>query len=265
MRIGLLSDVHANLSGLRAVAAALAAEGRLDAVCVAGDHLGGGPRPVEVWEELGALGWLLVRGDCDESLARAECIEPDVKPAYRRAAVAFHAWTRRLVGPAALAQAAALPLEARLATPAGDLLVVHSSPRSVHDQCGGPHNSSREVAAAYGGTGAAMIAFGHWHGSFVRPTAFALLVNVASVGLRPDGEPLAAYTIVDAGPDGFVVHQRFARYDRDEEARVARERGMPIWCADDVARGQPASQSGAEPRPRGSDRERHAVEGEARA
>jgi predicted phosphodiesterase len=234
MRIGLLSDVHGNLAGLRAVAAALRAAGPLDAVCVAGDHLGGGPRPGEVWDELGALGWRLVRGDCDESLARDECSDPDVKPDYRRAAAAFHAWTRALVGRAALAQVAALPLEARLATPAGDLLVVHSSPRSVHDQCGGPHNSSREVADAYGGTGAAMIAFGHWHESFVRPTDFALLVNVASVGLRPECAPLAAYTIVHARPDGFVVHQRFARYDRDEESRVARERGMPLWRPSDL-------------------------------
>jgi predicted phosphodiesterase len=234
MRIGLLSDVHGNLAGLRAVAAALRAEGRLDAVCVAGDHLGGGPRPVEVWDELRASGWCLLRGDCDESLARDEWCDPDVRPAYRRAAAAFHAWTRALVGPAALERLAALPFEARLATPAGDLLVVHSSPRSVHDQCGGPHNSRREVADAYGRTGAALIAFGHWHGSFVRPTDFALLVNVASVGLRPDCAPLAAYTVVDAGPDGFVVQQRFVPYDRAEEARVSRERGMPVWRASDL-------------------------------
>ncbi|HEY3108886.1 MAG TPA: hypothetical protein VGL23_09045, partial [Chloroflexota bacterium] len=102
-------------------------------------------------------------------------------------------------------------------------------PRSIHDQAGGPHNSGDEVAAAYGGTGAAAIAFGHWHGSFVRPTAFALLVNVASVGLRPDRAPLAAYTIIEARPDGFVVQQRLVPYDRREEARAARERGMPVW------------------------------------
>src|SRR5205823_5834661 len=66
MRIGLLSDVHGNLSGLRAVAAALEREGPLDAVVVAGDHLGAGPRPREAWEELNALGWTLVRGNDDE-------------------------------------------------------------------------------------------------------------------------------------------------------------------------------------------------------
>src|SRR5262245_58129512 len=218
MRIGLLSDVHGNLAGLRAVAAALRAEGPLDAVCVAGDHLVGGPRPDEVWAELNALGWQLIRGDSEESLTRCECGDPDVKPAYRRAAAAFHGWTRATVGPAVIAQLAELPLEARLATPAGELLVVHSSPRSVHDQAGGPHNSADEVRAAYAGTGAAAIAFGHWHASFVRSTDFALLVNVASVGLRPECAPLAAYSIVEARPGGFVVQQRFVAYDRAEEA-----------------------------------------------
>jgi predicted phosphodiesterase len=229
MRIGLLSDVHGNLAGLRAVAEALADEGPFEAIFVAGDHLVGGPRPREVWTELRASGWTLLRGDSDGTLAREGWDEPDVKPEYRRASAAFHLWTRREVGPRVLAELGELPFEARLPTPAGDLLVVHSSPRSIHDQCGGPHNSLDEAEAAYGGTGAAMVAFGHWHGSFVRPTPFGLLVNVASVGLPIVPMPLAAYTIVDAEADGFVVSQRFAVYDREEEERVAGERGMPVW------------------------------------
>jgi predicted phosphodiesterase len=232
VRIGLLSDVHGNLAGLRAVAAALEAEGPLDATIVAGDHLVGGPRPREVWDALRGAGWTLLRGDSDGTLAREGWHEPDVKPEYRRASEAFHAWTRARLGPAALDEIGALPFEERLATPAGDLLIVHSSPRSIHDQCGGPHNSLDEVVAAYGGTGAALIAFGHWHGSFVRPSPVGLLVNVASVGLRPEHAPLSAYTIIDASADGFVVHQRFVQYDQREEALEARERGMPVWRPD---------------------------------
>src|SRR5437764_13001177 len=106
MRIGLLSDVHGNLAGLRAVASALRADQPIDAIVVAGDHLGGGPRPGEVWAELRASGWCLLRGDSDESLARPVWGAPDVKPAYRRAARAFHGWTRAQVGPEVLAQIA---------------------------------------------------------------------------------------------------------------------------------------------------------------
>lgn len=71
MRIGLLSDVHGNLAGLRAVAAALAREADLAQIVVAGDHLGAVPRPREVWEELRRLDWTLVRGNDDEETAAA--------------------------------------------------------------------------------------------------------------------------------------------------------------------------------------------------
>src|SRR5262245_48156140 len=158
MKIGLLSDVHGNLAGLRAVAAALAGDGRLDAVVVAGDLLGGGARPREVWEELGQLGWTLVRGNDDEELATDNPALDDMPPTHQRAWWAFHAWTRTRLDEATLAALGGLPFETRVATPAGDLLVVHASPRSVYEKAGGPHNSVAEAKAAYDGTGAAAIA-----------------------------------------------------------------------------------------------------------
>ncbi len=233
MRIGLLSDVHGNLAGLRAVAEALRAEGELDQVVVAGDHLWGGPRPDEVWTMLRATGWVLLRGNHDEMLAAAQ-LDPAFSDqgTYRRAYRAFHAWTRAALDDATLRDLGALPLTHRLTTPAGELLVVHASPRSVEDRSGGPHNTAVEVEAAYAGTGAAAIAFGHYHRSFVRPTAFALLINVASVGLPLDGRPLAAYTILTAAAGGWVVEQRHVAYDQAEEEATARAVGMPVWAPD---------------------------------
>src|SRR3712207_4640897 len=114
MRIGLLSDVHGNLAGLRAVAEALRAEGDLDQVLVAGDHLWGGPRPREVWAMLRATGWVLLRGNHDEMLA-AEQLDRAVadQGTYRRAHRAFHAWTRVALDDATLRDLGALPLTHR--------------------------------------------------------------------------------------------------------------------------------------------------------
>ena len=149
MRIGLLSDVHGNLTGLRAVAEALRAEGDLDQVVVAGDHLWGGPRPRAVWEMLRTAGWLLLRGNHDEMLAAAQ-LDPAFSDqgTYRQAYRAFHAWTRAALDAATLRDLGGLPLTHRLTTPAGELLVVHASPRSVDDRAGGPHNTAAEVEAA---------------------------------------------------------------------------------------------------------------------
>ena len=234
MRIALLSDVHGNLVGLRAVAAALERDGPLDRVVVAGDHLLGGPRPRETWQTLLATGWTLLRGNEDERLVaeHADDVPNPGDPHYRRALSASHAWARAAVDPAILRALAALPPAYRLTTPAGDLLVVHATPHSCHDRAGTPATSLADLATMYRGTGAAAIAFGHYHQSFVRPTSFALLVNVASVGLPKDQQPLAAYTILTAGADGWVVEQRRVPYDAAEEAAAAEAAGLPAWTPD---------------------------------
>jgi predicted phosphodiesterase len=229
-RIALFSDVHGNLAALRAVAAALDQESRTDHVVVAGDLLQGGPHPLEVWQMLRSQSWTLIRGNEDEALLPED--PPDLAGAYRHAFKSSVAWTRSNLAADTLTELAALPDQWRLATSAGDLLVVHASPRSISDRVGGTHNSSEEVQAAYAGTGAAVIAFGHYHRSFVRLEPFALLINVASVGLPPDRRPLASYTIVTATDGGWVVEQRQVPYDPAPEAAAAAERGMPPWVPD---------------------------------
>ncbi|HLZ08612.1 MAG TPA: metallophosphoesterase family protein [Chloroflexota bacterium] len=232
LRIALLSDVHGNLTALTAVADALVTEEPLDDIVVAGDLLQGGPRPREVWEFLIANEWTLIRGNEDESLQLDPQWTYVGSDRYRNAFLAGTAWTRSQIGDEILTRLVALPDRWRRVTPAGDLLVVHASPRSIVDQAGGVHNSMVDVTEAYAGTGAQVIAFGHYHRAFVRTTPFALLINVASVGLPRDGRAVACYTIVTSSRDGWVVEQRQVPYDPDEEARIAAERGMPSWTAD---------------------------------
>src|SRR5436305_8101006 len=160
-RIALFSDVHGNLAALRAVAEALGQEKRTDHVVVAGDLLQGGPHPLEVWQMLRSQPWTLVRGNEDEALLPED--PPDLAGAYRHAFRSSVAWTRSNLNADTLAELAALPDHWRLTTSAGDLLVVHASPRSISDRVGGTHNTSEEVKTAYDGTGAAAIAFGHYH------------------------------------------------------------------------------------------------------
>ena len=233
MRIGLFSDVHGNLTALKAIARALDGEGSFDHVVVAGDHLWGGPRPRDVWQLLNERNWTLVRGNADENVVAAS-LDQDFPPGhpYRSAALRHQAWLEDRLDPAELAALARLPMEHRIATPAGDLLVVHSSPRSTRDQAGAPHNSVAEAEAAYSGTGATAIAFGHWHSAFVRPTSFALLLNVASVGLPLDGQALAAYTILTATSGGWIIEQRRVPYADDEERSAAQAVGLPAWVPD---------------------------------
>lgn len=232
LRFAIFSDVHGNLAGLREVAAAIEREPPLDRVVVAGDHLQGGPRPTEVWEMLNSKGWVLVRGNEDEALCAEDPLGDHWTSPFRGAFFAGVMWTRARVGAEALKALASLPDQWRVTTPAGDLLVVHASPRSIHDRAGGAHNTLAEILPAYGGTGASAIAFGHYHHSFVRPTPVGLLINVASVGLPRDRRPVACYTIVTANPGGWIVEQRQVPYNPAEETQAAAERGMPLWIPD---------------------------------
>ena len=235
-RFGVISDIHGNLPGLRAVHAALSDEGPLDTVIVAGDLLLGSAWPNEVWETLSADGYALVQ--CSTHAELAGLIEPGLDPShpYQQAYAARYNWTLGQIGGSIQCALANLPHEYRVRTPAGDLLVVHSSPRGLDDRASGPHNTAAEVAAAYHGAGASAIAFGHWHQSLVPPTPFALLVNVASVSIPIDRRALAAYTILTAMPDGWIVEQRRVQYDVDEVARAERERGVPVWRSPSVRR-----------------------------
>ena len=229
VRVGLFSDVHGNLTALQAVAAALEREQPLDHVVVAGDHLQGGAHPSEVWAELKKRGWALVRGNEDDALVHPDQSADNYPTNVRDAAFSQAAWTRKWLGPEALQDLSALPDRWRIPTPAGDLLVVHASPRSLSERAGGVRNTLAEVTAAYSGTGAAAIAFGHYHRSFVRVTPFALLMNVASVGLPPDNRPLANYTVVTASADGWIVEQHQVPYEWRVEEAVAQARGLPPW------------------------------------
>ncbi len=225
VRFALLSDVHGNLTALDAVAQQLEHHRPLDAIIVAGDLLWGGAQPADVWHRLITTGWILVRGNADEIIAAPTVDDDFPKNApYRRAAEQLHIWTRDRLGPEITSRLAALPVHYRVQTPAGDLLVVHSSPRGTRDRCGGPHNTLAEATAAYANTGASVIAFGHWHASFVRTLPFGILINVASVSLPLDGLPLAAYTILTAAESGWTIEQR----------RVARA-GKPAWTPETVS------------------------------
>src|SRR5262245_54325129 len=206
----------------------------MDQVVVAGDHVWGGPRPLAVWEFMRERDWHLVRGNADEE-ATTESVDAAFPAGtrYHRSAVRHHAWLRSLLPAAVVQELGALPFDVRIETPAGDLLVVHSSPRSTTDQCGAPHNSVADVESAYSGTGADAIAFGHWHASFIRCTPFAVLLNVASVGLPLNRQPLAAFSILTATTRGdWIIEQHHVPYDPAEEQSAAVSAALPPWTAD---------------------------------
>ena len=72
-----------------------------------------------------------------------------------------------------------------------------------------------------------MVAFGHWHGSFVAWYGDLVLVNVSPVSLTFDGAPAATLAVLQWHGDHWTAQHLRVPYDPSPELRRARERELP--------------------------------------
>lgn len=199
-RLALLADVHANLPALEAVLASVT--GEVSGYLCAGDMVGLGPWPEEVLGRLDELEAVCVLGNHD-----AECVCG--RPIVSNAPGAVLAWTREVLSAGRLATLAALP-EWRAD---GEWTLVHGSLRGHLWEFLLDFTTARASFELLAGR---LGVFGHTHqqGGFVlhstRVAAIDVregeidlvpgaryLVNPGSAGAPRDGDPRAAYAIVD--------------------------------------------------------------------
>jgi diadenosine tetraphosphatase ApaH/serine/threonine PP2A family protein phosphatase len=229
MRIAVLSDIHANIVALDAV---LAAVGEVDGIWQLGDVVGYGPEPDAVVARLREAGAVGVRGNHDAAACGGSEIEW-FNPEARRAME----WTRRAISPATLEWLSALPERATIQ--GCDL--VHGSFREPLWE----YITSVPVARAnLAVLGAPIGLHGHTH----LPVAFLddngrvdvvgpgrdsglelrgrrALVNPGSVGQPRDGDPDAAYLILD--PEAGTVSWHRVGYDVAAVQDAMRSAGLP--------------------------------------
>ncbi len=235
MRVAVVSDIHSNLHALEAVLAAIDGEAPDELWCL-GDLVGYGPRPNECCALIAERAEVCLAGNHD--LAVRGTI--DLAEFHGDAAVAAR-WTRELLDPAAQelldrlvpegsAHGVALyhgsgrdPIweyvlsdEAALATlehaPSPLVLVGHS------------HVALRIVQSGDGLDGGVAAA-----GTEIATSGVRALLNPGSVGQPRDGDPRAAYLLLDldAGRASF----RRVEYDVERTQREMREAGLPELLA----------------------------------
>jgi predicted phosphodiesterase len=229
MRIVLLSDIHSNLTALDAV---LAAAGSVDAVWHLGDVVGYGPDPDAVVARLRDVGAVGVRGNHDS----AACGGPEIdwfNPDARRAME----WTRATISDETRAWLAALP-ERRVEA---GIDLVHGSPREPLWEYVTSAAVARDNLALLE---TAIGLHGHTHlpvawledrdrvelmrarpGQRLQLDGVRALLNPGSVGQPRDGNPAAAFAILD--PDGPTIEWRRAEYDIPAVQAAMRAVGLP--------------------------------------
>jgi predicted phosphodiesterase len=233
-RVGLVSDVHANLPALEAALGELRRR-RVRDVVVAGDLVGYGAQPNECVTALAEVGATCVLGNHD--LCVLGILPPDRFPPYAREAAAR---TRLALGRDEWAYLAAQPRTRRV----GGLLVAHGSPDDPEEYVTDVARA-RELLAALPSRapGADTLVLGHTHrqwivsGDAVRHGAgtFLLgdaprLVNPGSTGQSRVRErrPGARLSVLD--PAAERVEQLAIPYDVEAARRALRAWGLPDRC-----------------------------------
>jgi len=238
VRVGLLSDIHANLVALEAVLAAL---GKVDALWVTGDTVGYGPDPSETLALLRERSALLVQGNHDRAVATGEGIEFF----HDRAGVAARLHAEWLSS-AERDELAALPTVRSV----DRFTLFHGS---LRDPLWEYVTNSLTAGATLARSSTPLCCNGHTHVPalfrefptgvrFIEPKQdhpYELndrtLINAGSVGQPRDGDPRAAYGVIDTDA-GTVTFYR-SSYRVDETQRRIRARGLPEMFADRLAFG----------------------------
>jgi predicted phosphodiesterase len=228
MRVAIFSDVHGNLAALRAVLAAIDRHRPVQLRVAAGDLVApAGARPAETLDLLLDAECALLLGNHDVLLWDQDADE--VTGPFAALVRQQEPWAVAQLGTRRIDLLKRLPRQLRLSpAPGQDLLIVHASPREpLRGHAATADTSPEELAQLYSGAGARIIAFGHYHTAFVRDWAEGTLVNVASVSLPTDRQPLASYSILTWDGTDWSVEQHRVPYDvADEQAALAAS-GIP--------------------------------------
>jgi putative phosphoesterase len=236
MKIGLISDVHANLHALDRVLAELKAE-RVDRVLCAGDIVGYGPFPNETIERLADSEIAVVAGNHD--LIASGLLGEDGCTATARYSLR---WTKTVLTDASLTYLHGLPSSIE----ADGIVMTHGSfddPwRYVKDSAAADEQLARASSA-----GAFILILGHTHRQWlygpacgsVRPESdgdrFALtrnsttLLNPGSVGHSRSTRALAGFAVLDL--EATRGRFRLVDYDSDACRRALADKGLsPDLC-----------------------------------
>jgi predicted phosphodiesterase len=243
MRVAVISDVHGNLAALEAVLDAIRRE-RLEAIWCLGDTVGYGPRPNECCALVQERCSVVLGGNHDFVVAGTLAID-SFSAAAREAAE----WTQTVLDEPSRAFLTALEPVARVESCA----LYHGSARDpvweyILDEASA--RATLELAQAQ------IVLVGHSHVALaigaeqgqldggLAPAATELLLrgreawllNPGSVGQPRDGDPRAAYLLLDL--DARRAHFRRVPYDVEATQAEIREQGLPESLAQRLAGGE---------------------------
>jgi putative phosphoesterase len=212
MRILVVSDIHANWPALAAI------DEPHDVCLMLGDLVDYGPDP-------GAcVRWAMehahhsVRGNHDHGVAQGVPVTGE--SGYRYLTKASRPLQWALLGPEERRYLLRLPLTKRVTLGGKRFLLVHGTPRDPLDEylMKDPATWAKRLQSAE----ADIVCVGHSHMQFNLKVGEAIVLNPGSVGQPRDGDPRAAYAVIENGR----IELRRAEYSIDDA--IARVEAAPF-------------------------------------
>lgn len=208
MRVGLISDVHANLVALEAVLADIPS---VDEIVHAGDVVGYNPWPADCVDVLRDRSIPSIMGNHDRKVATGTNFGAN------RMARAGIRYAQDDLAPEQQEWIQALPPTRRCCE--GRIRLAHGHPdapnRYTYPEDFGPHLLDDED----------VLVLGHTHVQHSAEFDEGIVVNPGSVGQPRDRDPRAAYAVVDL--DGMTIETHRVEYDVDRVVEAIGAAGLP--------------------------------------
>ncbi|ATW88667.1 putative phosphoesterase [Halohasta litchfieldiae] len=213
MRFGIISDIHGNLPAFEAVCEAM---GPVDRLLCAGDVVGYNPWPAACIDRVRELGAVTVRGNHDRAVAF------DGGRRFNSMAKAGVRHAREELGDVDMEWLRSLPTEQFVAD--GRIHMVHGHPEDPDR-----YTYSSEFSASMIGEGVEIVMLGHTHVQEYRTFEGGIVLNPGSVGQPRNGDPKAAFAVVelDENGDSPTVMEHRVDYDIDRVIEAVEEAGLP--------------------------------------
>jgi putative phosphoesterase len=220
MRILVVSDIHANWPALAAI------DERYDVCLCLGDLVDYGPEP------LPCVRWAMdhadyaVRGNHDHGVAQGVPVTGEAGFRYLTRASRPSMWGS--LGAAERRYLLQLPVTQRVTLAGKRYLLVHATPRDPLDEylLRDPEVWARRVQ----NVGADIVCVGHSHMQFNLLVDRTVVLNPGSVGLPRDGDPRAAYAVIE---DNRIELKRVA-YPVEETIRKIEAMNWPRRARDQL-------------------------------
>jgi putative phosphoesterase len=232
MRVAVITDIHANLRALEAVLEAIRWID-VDAVYCGGDLVGYGPHPNEVCALIEERPVPTIYGNYDYAIARdlEDCGCAYRDPHDRELGQQSVAWTLEQTNQRSKDFMRGLPFDLRFEMGDKRVRLVHGSPRKVNEYLfeDKPGRTFERIAA---GADCEVLVFGHTHKPWIHDYGGVRFVNCGSVGKPKDGDPRAAFALLELDGGEVVASIERVAYDAEAEAAEVASAGLPAEYAE---------------------------------